>query len=208
MEEIICEPFRLHFQAAEVKFHTAGREDVDVRMLGNGRPFVVELINPKRGAKFSTPDFLAEAKAAIAESLGGAVEVHELRAADKSIMSAMQDGAEMKRKNYRCVVRLSRPITPADIDTLSSVRALEVIQNTPLRVLHRRTLMARPKTVFSISCEQLNDRCMMLRICTSAGAYIKEFVHSDFGRTSPSVSSILSCAADILQLDVESILTG
>src|SRR5690606_6299713 len=29
------------------KFHGAGREDVDVRMLGRGRPFVMELADPK-----------------------------------------------------------------------------------------------------------------------------------------------------------------
>lgn len=30
-----------------------------------------------------------------------------------------------------------------------------------------------------------------MSIVTSAGTYVKEFVHSDLGRTSPSVSSIL-----------------
>ena len=30
-----------------MKFLSSGREDVDVRMLYNGRPFAVELINPK-----------------------------------------------------------------------------------------------------------------------------------------------------------------
>jgi tRNA pseudouridine synthase 10 len=28
--------------------HAAGREDIDVRMLGTGRPFVFEIINPKK----------------------------------------------------------------------------------------------------------------------------------------------------------------
>ena len=37
---------------------------------------------------------------------------------------------------------------------------------------------------------------------TQAGTYVKEFVHSDFGRTCPSVGSLLGCEADILQLDV------
>lgn len=36
----------------------------------------------------------------------------------------------------------------------------------------------------------------------SAGTYIKEFVHGDLGRTSPSIGSLLSSEADILQLDV------
>lgn len=32
---------------AECKFVSAGREDADVRMLGAGRPFYIELINPR-----------------------------------------------------------------------------------------------------------------------------------------------------------------
>ena len=30
-----------------VKFHSAGREDMDVRMLGSGRPFVLEIVDAK-----------------------------------------------------------------------------------------------------------------------------------------------------------------
>jgi len=37
---------------------------------------------------------------------------------------------------------------------------------------------------------------------SSAGTYIKEFVHSDFGRTSPNVGTLLNTECDILQLDV------
>ena len=37
---------------------------------------------------------------------------------------------------------------------------------------------------------------------TEAGTYIKELVHGDFGRTRPSLSSILGCNIDILALDV------
>ena len=32
------------FGATASKFHSAGREDIDVRMLGGGRPFVLELV--------------------------------------------------------------------------------------------------------------------------------------------------------------------
>ena len=35
------------FGTRKHKFHGAGREDVDVRMLGGGRPFVLELLDPK-----------------------------------------------------------------------------------------------------------------------------------------------------------------
>lgn len=48
----------------------------------------------------------------------------------------------------------------------------------------------------------MNAQFLLVDIEASAGTYIKEFVHSDFGRTSPSLGSLLHCEADILQLDV------
>ena len=42
-----------------------------------------------------------------------------------------------------------------------------------------------------------------LTLCTQAGTYVKEFVHGDFGRTSPNLCSILDCDVDIIALDVE-----
>lgn len=34
-------------------------------------------------------------------------------------------------------------------------------------------------------------------------SYVKEFVHGDFGRTQPNLSSITGVECDILELDVE-----
>ena len=45
---------RAYFKSNQNKFHAGGREDLDVRMLGEGiikilgRPFVLEIENPKR----------------------------------------------------------------------------------------------------------------------------------------------------------------
>jgi len=36
------------FGADEVYLHGSGREDIDVRMLGDGRPFILEFINPRK----------------------------------------------------------------------------------------------------------------------------------------------------------------
>ncbi len=46
---------------------------------------------------------------------------------------------------------------------------------------------------------------MHVCLLASAGTYIKEFVHGDLGRTSPSVGSLLNTEADILQLDVSNV---
>lgn len=44
VEECIGDIALPFFRGSGYKFHTAGREDVDVRMLGNGRPFILEIL--------------------------------------------------------------------------------------------------------------------------------------------------------------------
>lgn len=46
VEELISAEFINDAGAKGSKFHGAGREDIDVRMLGNGRPFILELKSP------------------------------------------------------------------------------------------------------------------------------------------------------------------
>eukprot|EP01035_Chromulina_nebulosa_P016906 gene16906-22395_t len=81
-------------------------------------------------------------------------------------------------------------------------RCLEIIQKTPLRVLHRRSLISRKRYIYDINTILINPHFFIMKLITSAGAYVKEFVHGDVGRTEPSISSILDSQADILQLDV------
>lgn len=42
----------------------------------------------------------------------------------------------------------------------------------------------------------------ILHVVTEAGTYIKEFVHGDFGRTKPSIGTIIDDEVDIIALDV------
>lgn len=47
VEEHIYNSVKSFFGADSGVLHGSGREDIDVRMLGRGRPFVLELANPK-----------------------------------------------------------------------------------------------------------------------------------------------------------------
>ena len=86
---------------------------------------------------------------------------------------------------------------------LAQVNDLIIEQSTPLRVLHRRSLLSRPKTIHWLKVRRfINPHFFVLLLNTSSGTYIKEFVHGDLGRTCPSLGSLLGCKADILQLDV------
>lgn len=41
---------------------------------------------------------------------------------------------------------------------------MEIIQKTPLRVLHRRTLMDRKKTIIKLDAKLINDNFMVNKI--------------------------------------------
>jgi tRNA pseudouridine synthase 10 len=53
----------------------------------------------------------------------------------------------------------------------------------------------------------LPDGALELRILCQHGTYVKEWISSDEGRTTPSLSSLLGVACTCRQLDVEEILT-
>ena len=48
MQELVARQLLPAYRARSGKFHGAGREDIDVRMLGRGRPFVFEVVGPRR----------------------------------------------------------------------------------------------------------------------------------------------------------------
>uniref|UniRef100_K3X1C6 tRNA pseudouridine(55) synthase n=1 Tax=Globisporangium ultimum (strain ATCC 200006 / CBS 805.95 / DAOM BR144) TaxID=431595 RepID=K3X1C6_GLOUD len=204
VEECIGDIALPYFRGASYKFHTAGREDVDVRMLGNGRPFILEIIDAKKANL--TQEEYQQIQDAVNAANENAVEIRETKASTKEYFAGLQAGADSKKKTYCCVVWSERELTAEAVAKLDAIHDLAIQQETPIRVLHRRTLMTRPKVIHEAKCEVLNKHYMLLRLTTSAGTYVKEFVHGDRGRTLPNVSSILGSNADILQLDVENLL--
>ncbi|KAL0479084.1 hypothetical protein AKO1_007899 [Acrasis kona] len=188
------------------KFDSAGREDRDVRMLGKGRPFVFCMTNPKKSLSI-TQQQLDDAMNKINQ--GESVKVHTLKLwHDNTRSKEMHAGATEKRKRYRAVIWSSGLITDKAVQALNGTVDLVIKQNTPVRVLHRRSAAIREKIVHCINViQRVNDHYMVVDLTTSAGAYVKEFVHSDFGRTVPSMASLLNpdgmpFDAQLLQLDV------
>lgn len=51
--------------------------------------------------------------------------------------------------------------------------------------------MDRPKIIHSMRTEFINSHFFILHLVTSAGTYVKEFVHGDLGRTIPSIGTLL-----------------
>ena len=47
VQDLIGEPIREVLKGSDTSFHGMGREDIDVRCLGDGRPFVIEIKRPE-----------------------------------------------------------------------------------------------------------------------------------------------------------------
>eukprot|EP01105_Mastigella_eilhardi_P010509 TRINITY_DN2457_c0_g1_i1.p1 TRINITY_DN2457_c0_g1~~TRINITY_DN2457_c0_g1_i1.p1 ORF type:complete len:543 (-),score=132.07 TRINITY_DN2457_c0_g1_i1:131-1729(-) len=203
VEELIADVIAPSYEAVGGrKFSASGREDIDVRMLGNGRPFVIEFINPRRA--YHSDEEFAEMQAKVNASTQR-VQVAHLQSITSEQFNIIKDGEQDKRKDYRALVWASRELTDADLQCIRDIKDLKIAQKTPLRVLHRRTLATRPKVIHNADCELLNTHFFVLRLTTQAGTYIKEFCHGDFGRTQPNIGTMLHADADILQLDVTAV---
>ena len=92
-----------HYQATEVKFVSAGREDADVLMLGTGRPFLLEFKDPKKLTCLTyTDEDAAKWQEAFNARHHGVVEVRDLCIVDgRKACETLKEGEESKSKSYR-----------------------------------------------------------------------------------------------------------
>ncbi|XP_070382961.1 tRNA pseudouridine synthase Pus10 isoform X4 [Dermacentor albipictus] len=205
VQELITDVVTKHIPNEKIMFSSSGREDVDVRMLGRGRPFVLEIFKTKK-AVFTTSDMEAIEQEINANTKD--ISVSDLQVISKDMTQVLKDGEESKQKTYGALCCSSRRLTDEDAALVSGLKNVTLKQKTPIRVLHRRNLAERERTVYEMSLEPRENaedggHRFYLHITTQAGTYIKEFVHSDFGRTVPSLGSYLKADVDILELDVE-----
>jgi tRNA pseudouridine synthase 10 len=182
-------------------FHASGREDVDARMLGTGRPFIVEISKPKK--RFID---LTALEAAINDNALDKVEVSGLHFATKSDVRRLKKG-ESAVKEYRLLAEFENDVTDAEL-CLIEEKLSEVIikQRTPIRVLHRRADLIRERYIYKVKVKKVALKKALLEIRCQGGLYVKELVSGDEGRTIPSVSSLLENRARTLKLDVLNVI--
>ncbi|XP_021284347.1 putative tRNA pseudouridine synthase Pus10 [Herrania umbratica] len=201
VEEIIGSNILPICRGDNYRFHAAGREDIDVRMLGSGRPFLLEIQNARQ---VPSELIVKEMESKINGLENKLVGVKNLKVVGSQGWALMREGEAEKQKQYCALVWISRPLEDEDMQSISLLNDMKILQRTPIRVLHRRSPLEREKIIHWMKIERIAGSCQyfLLHLCTQAGTYIKEFVHGDLGRTQPSVGSILGCRAEILQLDV------
>jgi tRNA pseudouridine synthase 10 len=188
-------------QGEDSFFHASGREDIDARMLGPGRPFVVEISKPKK--RFID---LKAAEAAINAGAVDKVEVSELNFTTKDKVRRLKKG-EGAQKEYRLLAEFENDITDESLQLIEEkLTGITIKQQTPLRVLHRRADLIRERYIYKVKVKKVSLKTAMMEIRCQGGLYVKELVSGDEGRTIPSVSSLLGFGAKTLKLDVLNVI--
>jgi tRNA pseudouridine synthase 10 len=129
----------------EAVFHGAGREDVDARMLGGGRPFVIEVKEP-RAREVDT----ATLQETVNDFAGGTVEVEGLTPATYEMVERVKELEASKR--YRMAVSFEEPVDRgAFAAALAELEGATIHQETPQRVDHRRASKTRTREVYDVA---------------------------------------------------------
>ncbi|XP_055305638.1 putative tRNA pseudouridine synthase Pus10 isoform X2 [Sitodiplosis mosellana] len=134
-------------------FISSGREDIDVRMLGQGRPFVLQIAGAKRS---SLPAEVAREMQSRVDN-SKQVSVQHLQLVKREDLVHIKTGEEQKKKLYRALCVLKVPVTSDTMKKLDISTGFMIQQQTPLRVLHRRPLLNRPREIFNVKGYILKD---------------------------------------------------
>ena len=195
VEELLSERILEVTRGYEAKFHGAGREDIDVLMLGSGRPFVLEIKEPKI-RKIN----LKELEEEINKSAEGKTAYHGLKFVERNRKAEIKVSSPDTYKVYKALVKCDEPYDKSKLKDLEKLD--EINQQTPIRVLRRRADKVRIKHVKELKSEVIDDYTFEITIKTEGGLYIKELISGDEGRSKPNVSEILGVNAVCAQLDV------
>jgi tRNA pseudouridine synthase 10 len=199
VEEIINAPIIAAAQAEDAILHGAGREDIDALMLGTGRPFIMEIVAPRRRSLD-----IAELKRQINSTAVGKVEIESLSIVDRSMVKAIKETKRDKR--YRVVAWFAKPITQTALTEALRKLVGPIVQQTPQRVSHRRADLVRTREVIATTGEMQGSQTAELQIHCEGGLYVKELISGDDGRTVPSLTAQLGINAQVVELDVIAVL--
>ncbi len=203
VEEFISKPLLKKTKGRIAKLHAAGREDIDAKVLGLGRPFIIEVKEPKMW-KID----LEKLEEEINQNADGKIEVNTLHLSSKEIVKALKSSGQAI-KVYRVLVEFEQDISDKLIyKILEGLIGKLIHQMTPSRVMHRRPLRLRKKRVYGIEFKRIKSNCIEMMIRCQGGLYVKELLSGDDGRTTPSVSEICNIPAKCLEIDVIGIEIG
>ena len=196
VEELIACKALEFTKGTDESFHGSGREDIDALMLGPGRPFVLEIKNPKKRNINLT--LLERETNKITKNL---VEISSLRFSTRDEIARIK-AAEFK-KTYRVTLEAMQPLNKEKlIKVAQTLQGKLIKQLTPTRVAHRRAHKLRERKIYNCTIESVEGIRVILTLETESGTYVKEFISGDDNKTQPNLSELIGIPCKVTELDV------
>lgn len=177
VESAISEHLVSIFKAKKVKFSWVGSEDDESLVLGSGRLFYAEIIEPKRRR---VSEFHAKLKHGV-ELTGGSI-LKERPSSDSPFELVVEAN-----------VKTSKPIKNADLRKLGkSFRNIDASQYSPNK------MKFLTKRIFSLKAKKVSAKSFKAIIRCRGGTHIKKLIVGNHLEFAPSVSEVLGfeCTVD------------
>ncbi len=195
LEEFLNDRLRELFRSERIIHHASGREDVDARMLGTGRPVVVEVKNPrKRRIDLDTINNVLRTHV---------IEFRLFKPSSRSRIEYLKGEASKKAKIYKVLFYVDEDIDDEKIgELMEKFKNIVIEQRTPTRILRRKKDVIRRRKVYGVRVRRIHGRIYEALIWCDGGLYVKELIHCDNGRTKPCFGEILGVNTYPVELDV------
>ncbi len=201
ISEYVSLPIQEAAKGTRFKFHGAGREDVDALMLGTGRPFVVEISEPR----VRTLN-LSKLEKRIRKKSRKKVEVEGLRPTNRQHLQQLKSESSENIKEYSAIIKTDQELTDDEVKRAErELTGVDIAQRTPTRVAHRRSDLTRTKHIYEVRLEKKGSLEIEGYFKVQGGTYIKELISGDEGRTVPSVADKVGSACLCTELIVTAI---
>ena len=169
VEAFIAAPFLRSTGGNSEKFHAAGREGANTRVLGLGRPFVLEIKNPLRRELN-----LAEVSDAVREESGGKIEIGDLKYCLKEVVRRLKAQGHPK-KTYRLEVLFENPLSEKDLEQLEDFVNIDSLKKTEVQI-SKGELNKQEKQIYDYKMNRLTKNSIEILVTSAGSQIIKELI--------------------------------
>lgn len=178
IEDIISRKVLAATMGSDVRFNWIGSEDKDSLVLGNGRPFFVEILDPRKRS-FRNNSLIIEEGRIIAR----------LAILD----TGYPRSGTRTRTITKIMIRCTEPLSTNDLKKLDSLTGTIVKLKSKFALIEKR--------IYSVLVDKIDKSLFYLTINADGGLPIKQFVGGK-EYADPNVSMLLSSQCDCLSFDI------
>jgi tRNA pseudouridine synthase 10 len=193
VEQRLTEPLLTLFTAGRVKFTWIGSEDSSSLVLGAGRPFYAEILEPRirRPKRVKT----------VMKKVGDGISVKEIR---------ILDGRPKEERQFTITVQssftLNKRITKKNVKKLE-----ETFEGASIRMMPPNKKSSTTKKIYRLTVESAKSHYLQVKVECDGGLSLRRFFTGEGGEVIPNVASILEREVtldeekpfDILDVDFE-----